>query len=643
MKTRVKYKIYLIVIGILLILCIGVGQLVKSLRKEKEEPGERGPLANAEVFVLGTSKTIDGLEEGQVYTDLGVLSYDASSLSLEDYRMKNIQVVLEDQRITAFCGTLEKETTLQNVWITGISDKGFTIFADGFYIAFDGEKPSQDVNGVLADVVIAYEKVSEIRLKQDRIQGTILSVRADGVEIDGYGVVPFSENFRVFQTYGELAQKTLTNLVVGYDVTEFVVAKGEVCAGLISKPLSMDHIRVLLKTNDYADIFHSQVQLTGDAGYSIYFGDASEEHGAGESVTISADSPYWTTDRIRIEPAQGGGLTLQSVNRSQGNPVYRGSLEILKRDGGLVVVNDISLEEYLYGVLPSEMPSSYGAEALKAQAVCARSYAYNQILNSGYPEYGAHADDSVKFQVYNNLAKTEEVVKAVDETSGVVAACQGNVINAYYFSTSCGHTTDATIWGAEQAGDTPYLVGKFTGPDQPGQDLSTEEAFAQFIGNTDYVSYDSEEPWYRWKTTIPVGNIQEALKAFGDVGQITELTVSKRTTGGAAAELTVKGSGGELTVSTEYDIRSVLTPKGCKITRQDGSEVDGSALLPSGYILFTPVMDQGKLTAVEVTGGGYGHGAGMSQNGAKHMAAEGKTYQDILQFYYTGIQFQELY
>ena len=78
-------------------------------------------------------------------------------------------------------------------------------------------------------------------------------------------------------------------------------------------------------------------------------------------------------------------------------PSYRGSLELEKQQDGIVVINEVLLEEYLYAVVPSEMPSSYPLEALKAQAVCARTYAYAKMLHAGLPADGAHVDDSAGF------------------------------------------------------------------------------------------------------------------------------------------------------------------------------------------------------------------------------------------------------
>ena len=101
----------------------------------------------------------------------------------------------------------------------------------------------------------------------------------------------------------------------------------------------------------------------------------------------------------------------------------------------MLLINELALEEYLYAVVPSEMPTYYGIEALKVQAVCARSYAYRHLLANSLSRYGAHVDDSVSYQVYNNIPENEESVLAVKDTYGRVIEYEGEIITAYYFST----------------------------------------------------------------------------------------------------------------------------------------------------------------------------------------------------------------
>lgn len=111
-----------------------------------------------------------------------------------------------------------------------------------------------------------------------------------------------------------------------------------------------------------------------------------------------------------------------------GNPSYAGTLDLYATSEGVVMVNELPLENYLCKVVPSEMPASYQKEALKAQAICARSYAYRQIMDYAYPEYQAHVNDSTDYQVYNNSASQQAATEAVQETAGKVLKYNGNII-----------------------------------------------------------------------------------------------------------------------------------------------------------------------------------------------------------------------
>ena len=133
---------------------------------------------------------------------------------------------------------------------------------------------------------------------------------------------------------------------------------------------------------------------------------------------------------------------------------------------GLLLINELDVEDYLTRVVPSEMPSNYELEALKAQAVCARTYAYRQIKANAYSRYGAHVDDSTNYQVYNNTESSERTNLAVKETDGKIVYYNDTPAETYYFSTSCGYSTDGTIWGASKD-EVPYLKGdRFDGKEE---------------------------------------------------------------------------------------------------------------------------------------------------------------------------------
>lgn len=447
-------------------------------------------------------------------------------------------------------------------------------------------------------------------------------------------------------------------------------------------------IRVLLQNSDYQGIFHKEVKLSCDTEWELHYGldgELTERHAGGEEVLLDGNSAWFTEcARIVLSPAEDGGrISLLSVNRSQGTPSYRGSMEIRKTGQGFVVINELPIEEYLYGVVPSEMPVSYPMEALKAQAICARTYVYAHLESPGYGEYGAHVDDSTGYQVYNNTAEKEEAIQAVQETKGEVVRLNGELVDTYYYSTSCGFGADERVWNPGEEKKVSYLTAVSISEtamqqDQnsaeiPGteyftaQDMCRGDYFHEFLHNPPETDFERQEPWYRWSITVesidteslrkvlkerqeaepdrilvekngdktePVGSNAEAAGEWEDIGRITDIRIGKRGDGGIAESLVIKGEKKTVTVLSQYNIRAVLCAGGVTAVRQDGSKVELKMLLPSAFFEIESVKEGENMIGYKLYGGGYGHGAGMSQNAARHMAEKGYTAADILVFFY---------
>ncbi len=334
-------------------------------------------------------------------------------------------------------------------------------------------------------------------------------------------------------------------------------------------------------------------------------------------------------------------------------------------------MNELLLEEYLYSVVPSEMPASYPLEALKAQAVCARTYAYRHMLHSGIAGFGAHVDDSAGYQVYNNIAENAQTTKAVKETSGSLLYYGEELCGSYYYSTSCGFGTDTGIWKSGSDEDTSYLQAKRIGEGETGdmgREVTGEEEFEAFISETHPSDYESGEAWYRWNYESREADGKRLLSAMkaryevneklvltlneeGDfesrpvskLGQIKDISVVKRGNGGVADELLIEGTENTFKVISEHNIRYVLNNGVSKVVRQDGSEVASPSLLPSGYFSIATSKEDDIVVGYTLTGGGYGHGVGMSQNGAKEMAKKGFGSNEILTFFYQSCEVRNIY
>lgn len=376
-------------------------------------------------------------------------------------------------------------------------------------------------------------------------------------------------------------------------------------------------IRVVIKNNGFKQIVHNEVQISATNGLKIRMEDEIQEIPAGECIVVRPDDQRFQQGSFWIEnKVVSDRITINSLTRGYGTPSYRGSLELFSTAEGIVIVNELPVEEYLYAVVPSEMPASYAVEALKCQAICARSYAYCQMQVYGYPEYYAHVDDSVSYQVYGNSKEQEMTTQAVVQTSGEKLWFQDQVVKTYYYSTSCGKSTSVEAWGTAITEQNQYLKGVS-------------------ICNEEGKDYEENLPWYRWEATIPqktLSNLIE-LNTGKEIGTLQNIQITKQGAGGVALQITAIGTKDTVTVETENKIRSALGGSGYQIKKQDGTVIDSTKLLPSAF--FT-VAKNGENYIIK--GGGYGHGIGMSQNGAHEMAKSGKTYEDILQFFYPGTQ-----
>lgn len=520
----------------------------------------------------------------------------------------------------------------KNVYVTNIDDNRITANMYGNIKKFNSGKIAEDVTGCLCDITVEDGKIVGVNTKTDVVSGKVLSVSQDSVEIEGYGSVKLDEDFIMYEKGNSLISN-YSSIIVGYALQDFIVADGEVCGAIKNKPLQADNIRVIIKTSGFRDIFFDETVFCADSGMIVETGEGSYETAPGEAVVFNADTEDFNQGRIRLIP-KSGEIQFQSVNRGVGTPSYGGTLEVSRYDEGIVVVNEVAIEDYLKKVVPSEMPSGFNLEALKCQAVCARSYAYTELSNNYYSAYGAHIDDSIQFQVYNNSPRADSTDTAVDATAGQVLSYNGDVVKTYYYSTSCGSTTDVTLWG-NTTENYPYFVAECVGGIDKGLTLTIESEFNTFIKSENEADYDYDCTLYRWSMEESVKEISEgfARSTGKNVGNITDIEVLERVNGGAAVKVKVTGDKGETVIDSESAIRAAFGNANVDMNTKSGTT--RYANLPSTFCVFEKVTEGKKPTGFKITGGGYGHGIGMSQNAANKMA-ESMTYAQILEFFYRG-------
>ncbi len=189
-------------------------------------------------------------------------------------------------------------------------------------------------------------------------------------------------------------------------------------------------IRVLLTDCGKLGYAQKQVSLRGNASLSM--NDGAYIASPQETICVTEQE---CGEVVHVVPAdETAGTAVSLTGKPEDETVYPGSFVIYKSEEGLLVVNELDLEMYLRYVVPSEMPSSYEKEALKAQAVCARTYACARIREKTWENYHADVDDSVESQVYHNMEAQPETDAAVAETEGKIITCGGEPIQAYFFN-----------------------------------------------------------------------------------------------------------------------------------------------------------------------------------------------------------------
>ena len=264
---------------------------------------------------------------------------------------------------------------------------------------------------------------------------------------------------------------------------------------------------------------------------------------------------------------------------------YRGAIELHSRMGRLLVINVLTMDEYVSGVVPCEISSGWNIEALRAQAVAARSYAYYHIMNGTDPLFDLNATN--RSQVYGGAkVETDRTNRAVRDTSGQVVSHNNKPILAFFHSTCGGNTIDGDkVWAG--AG-MDYLRGV-------------------------RCEYCAKSPHFSWEEVLTLYEIRHHLgKKYVGVGPVTGIAFRKD--GGRVNHVTIDHKNGVVRLSGN-DFRLLFPEKKIKSLFFDAVKTKNGLLLK---------------------GHGWGHGVGLCQWGANGMAERKAVYTDILRHYYRG-------
>ena len=297
------------------------------------------------------------------------------------------------------------------------------------------------------------------------------------------------------------------------------------------------------------------------------------------------------SDRFTIYPSEITSKGIRVISKKKkyiyvNNRQFRGEIDIVKKENAkLFVVNHIDLEEYLYGVLRHEVSHRWPIEALKAQAVAARTYAFYQKLTSRNKYYDMTSN--VYSQVYGG--KTSETLRtrrAVNLTMGQVLTYEEKVFPSYYHATCGGRTSDSkSIWNI----DAPILSGRSC-------------------------NFCKKSPHFEWKKELRKDFIQEKLREAGHAMDISSIEVLKRDDAGRILDLIVRDKDRDVKLSGNK-FRLIVGPNLIKSANFEAED-------KGWFFVFT--------------GKGWGHGIGMCQWGAYYMSKKDWKAEEMLEYYYPG-------
>lgn len=441
-------------------------------------------------------------------------------------------------------------------------------------------------------------------------------------------------------------------------------------------------IRVGISNQNFATRDHQRIKISSqniikiiDMGENTQIDDST----AGSVIEITTnDSSFdiYINNDLKYQNLKGpllfnsnADLEILDLNRKGTPAKYKGMLELRasKKIGYFNIINVIDMENYLKGVVPNEMPVSFGKEALKAQAVAARNYATRAQIS---PDFDVV--DSTASQVYYGSNSYRDITnQAIDETKGIYALYRETPISALYYSTSAGISDDwdDVFNNGVKSDQHPYLKAKYETTSKP---LKSENDVIKFYSSPE--GFDTNSPKFRWNIEFERKELEEVLhttllqqsnaglvepKYDGStkIEGLKEIKPIKRTQSGKIIELLIVAQNGEYKVKKELGIRRVLKKNNAMmpsanffvenigeeaITEKETTEPDQDENSTEkenlGAIkLFTQISKTKYPKSFKFTGGGYGHGVGMSQFGAYNLAKSGKKFPEILHFYYTDI------
>lgn len=502
-------------------------------------------------------------------------------------------------------------------------------------------------------------------------------------DLEKQGSMELSKNsfFYELDKDNNLSPSNSNKLIVGKNNIKTFLDKDNKLRTFLIMPMDYSFMRVAISTDGFSSLYHEKLEIKTSSAIELYsirenFSTILPENSVllvqskdNETYITSKDLSRTFKSRVYIK---GNGIKITSISRGSPAfiPAYNGILEFTSSNKGLLTINEVNLEDYLSKVVPSEMPASSALEALKCQAIAARTYAISDMLGNRYAALGFHVDDSTQSQVYNNMPAQDSSTTAVNLTKGLIMTYNKEPIDAKYYSSSAGtgvRYEDVWFKSDFSSDYRPYLTTSNYMIPQINLP-NTEEEWLSFYKNVNLKAIDSVSPYFRWRIEFPETAINQSLnkslkviferyrdfmiirkddkiiKELPELNNLRDIVVLKRSEGGNVIQLSFVFENATVDLAGDYYIRSAIRCSKeynripISVIRHKGSPLTNVNFLPSSF--FSVEKNGDKFI---IYGGGYGHGAGMSQYGAMELGKAGTDYRSILNTFYKGIVLEKLY
>lgn len=520
--------------------------------------------------------------------------------------------------------------------------------------------------------------------KLTSIEDRIMLKTTDYYELEHKGNIKISNTCFYYQLDKDNKLTIVDNqkLIVGKNnIKSFLDSTGKLKTFILS-PMDYSNMRVAISTTNFDSLYHDKIIIEALAPMKLYSltENFQQDTPINSIIEIEKKSNLLQIktpsiikefkNRIYIKC---DSMNINSINRGVPTfkPNYNGIFEITPFEKGSLIINEVNIEDYLTKVVPSEMPVvSTSPEALKCQAIAARTYAISDMLGNRFASLGFYVNDSTLSQVFNNVFPHPYSTDAIKSTNGIILTYNDTPIDAKYYSTSAGVGVNyKDIWFRSDGSseDRPYLTTENYTTDRKSLP-STEEDWLQFYKNKSLIAYDSNSPYFRWeikfttsqltttlnkslkaildkhKDFITINQNSKEIKDLPELKNLQNIKPLKRSSGGNLIQLSFIFENATVFVSGDSNIRSAFkcskdfNGTQISITLLNNKVLNNAINLPSSFFSIEKNNDN-----FIIYGGGYGHGVGMSQYGAMELAKEGKDYKTILNIFYKDIKFHNIY